>query len=222
MGGSRSIATDAQRSIWVTNGSTPTRPSLSQVPQKANGIAAAHKQARQLGARLPVLCKSAHGGFRRPPPAGRVTLSCASGAAEPLRVLALRVSIVAAEPIARQSVQKERLRVRPVPSTRPPAIKERSFPQLPLRFCARRRFPKRRSAALTRRAQPWRALSSSPSAAMARLDPRRPLCPIARFTTAKLAARSQRSVCPSTRIERWRSISHAPYASRAPRPFGDA
>lgn len=39
--------------------------------------------------------------FGRPPPGGRVTLSCACGAAEPLRISALRVSIVAAEPVER-------------------------------------------------------------------------------------------------------------------------
>jgi hypothetical protein len=55
---------------------------------------------------------SALRGFGRPPPAGRVTLSCAPGAAEPLRVSALRVSIVAAVPIARAQSSFDRLAVR--------------------------------------------------------------------------------------------------------------
>ena len=53
------------------------------------------------------------------PPAGRVTLSCAWGAAEPLRVWAFRVSIVTAELVARQNGQKERACVRPAPGARP-------------------------------------------------------------------------------------------------------
>jgi len=35
---------------WLTNGSAPIKPSLSQVSQNADGIGAVHKQTRYLGA----------------------------------------------------------------------------------------------------------------------------------------------------------------------------
>ena len=78
--------------LRVTNRSGLARASMSQVPQKADGIGAVQQFLKAFigdklwGGSLP--CGSGHALLRR-------------GAAEPLRISALRVSIVAAEPVER-------------------------------------------------------------------------------------------------------------------------